>query len=123
MNTSTVQIINKFIIITANDLLTNFLNTLGQRPASYTISNYPRAQSAKYVFTLRIGKALHSEHRHAITKFSCLSVCCRADAKSHKFSIKIWFPELRMTANYNIDGKLLMVPLSGEGTIHGNFCK
>lgn len=40
-----------------------------------------------------------------------------------KFRIKLWFPHLKMTAKYNIHGKLMLLPLAGHGGCKGNFCK
>lgn len=35
--------------------------------------------------------------------------------------MKIWFPALLMKAQYNIKGKLLMMPINGSGNCAGNF--
>lgn len=56
-----------------------------------------------------------------LTNFTLRSV--RFAPASHKFRIKLWFPELRMTADYSIHGKLLLLPLAGHGSCRGNFCE
>lgn len=45
----------------------------------------------------------------------------RADVKSDKFRMKIWFPELVMRGVYDIRGQLLMMPINGRGNCIGNF--
>lgn len=45
----------------------------------------------------------------------------RVDAESNKMRIKLWYPQLSMKANYNIQGQLLMLPVSGQGKCWGNF--
>lgn len=47
----------------------------------------------------------------------------RIDTETNKFRVKLWFPALEMTADYHIHGKLLLMPLAGNGTCRGNFCK
>lgn len=47
----------------------------------------------------------------------------RIDADTNKFRIKLWFPQLKMTSDYHIHGKLLLMPLAGNGSCRGNFCK
>lgn len=39
---------------------------------------------------------------------------CRAD---------LWFPMLKMTSNYLLQGKVLLMPLMGNGTASSNFSK
>lgn len=39
----------------------------------------------------------------------------------HAFRIDLWFPMLSMKANYHMHGKVLLMPLSGNGTCTGNF--
>lgn len=47
----------------------------------------------------------------------------RVDSKAGKFQADLWFPALKMTSNYLIHGKLLLMPISGSGNACGNFCK
>lgn len=45
------------------------------------------------------------------------------DQSTGAFRIDFWFPLLRMSSNYHIHGKVLLMPLSGNGTALGNFSK
>lgn len=47
----------------------------------------------------------------------------RIDPSKDRFRLKIWFPQLYMTSNYDISGRLLMLPLKGMGVCQGNFSK
>lgn len=40
-----------------------------------------------------------------------------------RIRIKVWLPHLRMTANYSIEGRILMLPISGHGISEGNYSK
>lgn len=52
-------------------------------------------------------------------KFRLRSV--RADTKTDKFRMKVWFPDLVLKATYDIRGQLLMMPINGRGSCFGNF--
>lgn len=78
---------------------------------------------------------------YGATRFRLRSV--KVDLDQNKMRCKLWFPELQLRgkgwkgtqyllaksniffyiipANYNLNGKLLMMPLQGSGTCHGNF--
>lgn len=45
----------------------------------------------------------------------------RVDMKEEKIRIKVWLPFLHMTANYSIEGRILMLPISGAGLSEGNY--
>lgn len=45
------------------------------------------------------------------------------DKTQHRFRIDLWFPMLQMKANYNINGKVLLLALNGTGPCTGNFSK
>lgn len=45
----------------------------------------------------------------------------RLDPETNKFRIALWFPDLAMTSDYYIHGKLLLMPLSGSGQSRGKF--
>lgn len=45
------------------------------------------------------------------------------DPQLGRFRADLWFPVLEMTSNYLIHGKLLLLPISGNGNSFGNFCK
>lgn len=53
------------------------------------------------------------------TNFRLRSV--RTDTQSDKFRMKIWFPELIMKGEYDIQGMMLMMPIRGNGMAYGNF--
>lgn len=56
-----------------------------------------------------------------LSNFTLRSV--RVDTTNNKFRVNLWFPELKMTANYHIHGKLLLMSLAGNGLCTGNFSK
>lgn len=56
-----------------------------------------------------------------LSNFTLRSV--RIDTANNKFRINLWFPVLKMTANYHIQGKLLLMSLAGKGPCRGNFSK
>lgn len=45
------------------------------------------------------------------------------DVPNKQMQVDLWFPTLDMTANYLIHGKLLLMPITGNGTAYGRFCK
>jgi hypothetical protein len=48
---------------------------------------------------------------------------CRIDLDKKSVRIKLWLPHLRMTSQYKIDGRVLMMPISGRGYNEGNYSK
>lgn len=58
---------------------------------------------------------------YGLTNFTLRSV--RVDTTNNKFRINLWFPALKMTANYHIHGKVLLMSLAGNGPCTGNFSK
>lgn len=58
---------------------------------------------------------------YGATNFRLRSV--RSDTQSDKFRMKIWFPELIIKGEYDIQGMLLMMPIRGNGFAYGNFSK
>lgn len=47
----------------------------------------------------------------------------RVDLEKERIRIKVWLPFLHMTANYTIEGRILMLPISGAGLSEGNYSK
>lgn len=45
------------------------------------------------------------------------------DTVQNQFRADLWFPALEMTSNYIIHGKVLLMPIVGNGTASGNFSK
>jgi len=45
----------------------------------------------------------------------------RVDMEKERIRIKVWLPHLYMTANYSIEGRILMLPISGHGLSEGNY--
>lgn len=45
------------------------------------------------------------------------------DPSFNYFRAELWFPILQMTSNYMMQGKLLLMPIYGNGTASGNFSK
>lgn len=45
------------------------------------------------------------------------------DVPKKRLQADLWFPELGMTSNYLIHGKLLLMPITGSGKAYGNFSK
>lgn len=45
------------------------------------------------------------------------------DVPNKRMQADLWFPTLEMTSNYLIHGKLLLMPITGNGIAHGKFCK
>lgn len=37
--------------------------------------------------------------------------------------IKLWIPHLELSSNYSMDGRILMMPITGQGTGKGNYSK
>ncbi|PNF31864.1 Protein takeout, partial [Cryptotermes secundus] len=45
----------------------------------------------------------------------------RIDLDKKSVRIKLWLPHLRMTSHYKIDGRVLIMPISGRGYNEGNY--
>ncbi|XP_060843532.1 protein takeout-like [Rhopalosiphum padi] len=45
----------------------------------------------------------------------------KVDLEKERIRIKVWLPFLHMTANYTIEGRILMLPISGAGLSEGNY--
>lgn len=43
------------------------------------------------------------------------------DTKLDSIRADLWFPVLQMTSNYMLQGKILLMPLAGNGNASGNF--
>lgn len=48
---------------------------------------------------------------------------CRIDWDTPSISINITLPHIRTEADYDINGKVLVVPISGKGKSNGTFSK
>lgn len=42
---------------------------------------------------------------------------------NHDFTLFIDIPKLRIEAHYNVDGKILLVPVKGDGNLETNISK
>lgn len=40
-----------------------------------------------------------------------------------EFRFKFYFPEIQIKANYSVTGKIMLMPLQGDGLVQANFCK
>lgn len=45
----------------------------------------------------------------------------RTDLDKDRVKFKLYLPRLEMTTHYNINGKILLLPIKGNGLAHGNF--
>ncbi|CAL7939394.1 unnamed protein product [Xylocopa violacea] len=45
----------------------------------------------------------------------------RFDLEKNRIRLKVYLPRLEMVSNYNLDGKIMMLPITGDGIAHGNF--
>ncbi|XP_012140620.2 protein takeout [Megachile rotundata] len=45
----------------------------------------------------------------------------KLDFDKNRMRLKLHIPRFEMTFNYNLDGKIMMLPIKGNGTGHGNF--
>lgn len=45
----------------------------------------------------------------------------QVDLEQNKFRCKLWFPGLTMEANYDLKGKIMVMPIQGAGKCYGNF--
>ncbi|KAG7200226.1 hypothetical protein KM043_017703 [Ampulex compressa] len=53
------------------------------------------------------------------TSFILKSV--RIDTDKDRIRLKLYIPRLEMLANYDMNGKILMLPITGSGTARGNY--
>ncbi|XP_031635979.1 protein takeout-like [Contarinia nasturtii] len=56
---------------------------------------------------------------HGLSNFTLRDI--NVDPVSKRFRADLWFPHLQMTSNYIIQGKVLLMPLVGNGLATGNF--
>lgn len=56
-----------------------------------------------------------------LSRFGISSVEVKPDIPEFKF--KFYFPEIQIKANYSVTGKIMLMPLQGDGTIRANFSK
>lgn len=49
--------------------------------------------------------------------------CCRVEPERDRVRIKLWLPYLHMTSDYKLEGRILMLPISGNGFSEGNYSK
>jgi hypothetical protein len=45
----------------------------------------------------------------------------RIDLDKKRVRIKLWLPSLSMTSRYKMDGRVLMMPITGSGYSEGNY--
>ena len=45
----------------------------------------------------------------------------KLDFDKNRMRLKLYIPRLEMITNYNLDGKIMMLPIAGNGVGHGNF--
>ncbi|RZC41969.1 takeout, partial [Asbolus verrucosus] len=45
----------------------------------------------------------------------------RIDMERNRIRIKLWLPRLQLTSKYTMEGRILMMPISGTGTSRGNY--
>lgn len=60
-------------------------------------------------------------HIYGLSNFTIKSLSI--DGNKMKFVSTLKFPNITMTADYEIDGKIMMMPLSGNGECTANFSK
>ncbi|KAG5680382.1 hypothetical protein PVAND_009891 [Polypedilum vanderplanki] len=68
---------------------------------------------------IQVNAAFKHIQIYGATEFRLRSVRC--DTSTDKFRMKIWFPELRMMGDYDIQGTILGLPIKGQGRAYGNF--
>lgn len=51
----------------------------------------------------------------------CRIIFFRIDADNDRVRLKLYLPRLEMTTHYNMKGKILMLPINGNGLARGNF--
>lgn len=69
--------------------------------------------------------SMESEYSHVVisglSNFTLRDIY--VDSAQNQFRADLWFPALKMTSNYMMHGKLLLMPILGNGTASGNFSK
>jgi len=45
----------------------------------------------------------------------------RIDVNNDRVGLKLFLPHLEMIAHYNMNGKILLLPITGDGLAHGNW--
>ncbi|XP_076238612.1 protein takeout [Calliopsis andreniformis] len=45
----------------------------------------------------------------------------RLDLEKNRMRLKLYIPNLEMVTNYNLDGRIMFLPIKGNGVGHGNF--
>ncbi|XP_012275261.1 protein takeout [Orussus abietinus] len=45
----------------------------------------------------------------------------KIDQDKDRIRLKLYIPRLEMTSNYTMEGRILMLPITGKGTAHGNY--
>lgn len=45
----------------------------------------------------------------------------RIDLEKERTRLKLFLPRLEMTSNYMMEGKILMLPITGQGKAYGNY--
>ncbi|XP_026675635.1 protein takeout-like, partial [Ceratina calcarata] len=45
----------------------------------------------------------------------------RLDTEKNRLKLKLYIPRLEMTANYYLEGRIMLLPITGDGISHGNF--
>jgi hypothetical protein len=48
---------------------------------------------------------------------------CRIDLDMKQVHIRLWLPVLRVTAHYEMTGRILILPIAGSGYSEGNYSK
>lgn len=56
---------------------------------------------------------------HGLSNFTLRDI--HVDPVMKNFRADLWFPVLKMTCNYMLQGKVLLMPLMGNGTASSNF--
>lgn len=49
------------------------------------------------------------------------NIIFRVDVNNDRVKLKLYLPRLEMNARYNMEGKILMLPITGNGMARGNF--
>lgn len=69
--------------------------------------------------------SMESEYSHVVisglSNFTLRDIY--VDSAKKQFRADLWFPSLTMTSHYMMHGKILLMPLMGNGTASGNFSK
>lgn len=81
--------------------------------------NIPRINIKQNAGAIRMESDYTDVTVSGLSNFTLRSV--RIDTANNKFRVNLWFPTLKMTANYHIQGKILLMSLAGDGPCTGNF--